>query len=549
MSFREQILALQKFRRGETNCLFATPVAEEGIDIPECDLVIRFDIYNSVIQYIQSKGRARQSNSRYVSMIEEGNMRELRMLKQAGRDATALRQFCSALPADRKVQDTMIDAAAAAKYEESGQKTYEIESTGARLTFSYSLEVLARFVSSLPQSNVSTTADYVVSPVGKKYIADVIFPDTSPIRFVSGYAQRSKMLARCSAAFEACVQLIKKKHINDHLQPMFTKRLPAMRNARLAVSGSKQSDYNMLLRPDIWARLGSGPPTELFVTAIALGNPDAVGHSTSPLLLLTREALPAVSDIPLFFSNGHDSSSKARLVSFETPIKLSRGEVDMLTGFTLRTFDDVFSKEYDVKAEELPYFLAPCTASHNAILAGTDVQVDWKLLEAVEASKYLDWENAPDAFFHDKFVIDPFDGSRKLTLHGLNPNLKPNDPTPADAAMSKCRAYSFVEPTIKEYSNSLWLRARKRSQWKDDQPVVNADVLSLRRNLLDEYCEGESDTSNRCYVILEPLRVSTVSSFSTACSLLTLQASCSLRLHGFDAARDPPSTRFQSYCA
>ena len=41
VSFKQQILTLMKFRKGELNCLFATSIAEEGLDIPDCNIVIR----------------------------------------------------------------------------------------------------------------------------------------------------------------------------------------------------------------------------------------------------------------------------------------------------------------------------------------------------------------------------------------------------------------------------------------------------------------------------------------------------------------------------
>ena len=101
VSFRDQVVTMMNFRKGIINCLFATSVAEEGLDIPDCNLVIRFDLYTTLIQYIQSRGRARHVNSRYIHMYEDRNQEHLQIIREVLRNEAILKKFCEALPADR----------------------------------------------------------------------------------------------------------------------------------------------------------------------------------------------------------------------------------------------------------------------------------------------------------------------------------------------------------------------------------------------------------------------------------------------------------------
>lgn len=66
MSVQQQSRRLADIRRGRYNITVATSVAEEGVDLPECDLVIQTDSVDCVRALVQVRGRARRPGSRFV---------------------------------------------------------------------------------------------------------------------------------------------------------------------------------------------------------------------------------------------------------------------------------------------------------------------------------------------------------------------------------------------------------------------------------------------------------------------------------------------------
>jgi ERCC4-related helicase len=73
LSQKDQVGVLDRFRSGEVNCLVATSVAEEGLDVPSTDLVVFYEPIPDVIRTIQRRGRTgRVRTGRAVVLVADG---------------------------------------------------------------------------------------------------------------------------------------------------------------------------------------------------------------------------------------------------------------------------------------------------------------------------------------------------------------------------------------------------------------------------------------------------------------------------------------------
>ena len=75
-----QAEVVSNFRGGLTNLLIATSVAEEGLDIPDCNLMIRYEHVTNEIAKEQTRGRARAENSRGY-LLASSNIRKFQEFK------------------------------------------------------------------------------------------------------------------------------------------------------------------------------------------------------------------------------------------------------------------------------------------------------------------------------------------------------------------------------------------------------------------------------------------------------------------------------------
>ena len=56
MTQAEQDAVIQRFLSGETRLLISTSVGEEGLDIPDCNLVIKYNTSGNEITTLQTRG-------------------------------------------------------------------------------------------------------------------------------------------------------------------------------------------------------------------------------------------------------------------------------------------------------------------------------------------------------------------------------------------------------------------------------------------------------------------------------------------------------------
>ncbi|KAF1839360.1 endoribonuclease dcr-1 [Decorospora gaudefroyi] len=526
ISLRNQILTVTKFRRGELNCLFATSVAEEGLDIPQCNLVVRFDLYRTMIAYVQSRGRARHRNSKYLHMLEDGNNDHKAVLLSVLSDEQVMRNFCKGLPQDRLINGFDNDVTAL------GDKLFPsfITRSGAKLTCRSGLSILHHYVATLPGPDRQTMLQptYVINPETnydplnpqrRGYVCEVILPPYSPITSIIGDVQGKKVIAKCSAAFKLCLDLYHKGHLDDNLLPTTLKRLPAGRNALLALSQKKKGMYPMLIKPEFWKHERGTTPPCLYLTIVDV---DAgLDRPHQPLGLLTRNPFPQLPKFPIYLTDGRPSNIISR--SSATPLSVPAKMLEVLTGFTLRIYKDIYNKEYENDVQKMSYWVVPILA--NKISSFSSVTALSQILDMDQIRKvYYEpvWKWTPDTKpedLIDQYFVDPMNGGRRYYSDRLAPHLKPQDPVPKNIPRQN---HKFLS-SILDYTDSKWAKSRNISKWNQSQPVLEVEKIPFRRNHLARVEEKEKGelAHLKLYICPEPLHISNLATpFVVMCYVL-----------------------------
>ncbi|OKL56214.1 Dicer-like protein 1 [Talaromyces atroroseus] len=487
-TYNQQIKTTIKFRKGEFNCLFATSVAEEGLDIPDCNLVVRFDLYDTLIQYIQSRGRARRADSIYAHMVEIDNLEHETRLDQVHQEENVMSRFCEALPEDR-ILGRNGDTWNGLLEKEATKRQYKVEHTGATLTYHSALTVLARYASSLQYESNETSAQahYVITQS-------------------RGRPATRKSLAKQSAAFDTCILLLKHRLLDDNFISTYHRRLPAMRNAKLSIKSKKTTQYSMIVKPAFWKKGYGVLPSSLYLTVIIFCPGNRLQREHRSIVLLAREPLPQFPEFPIYLEN--DIETSIRTVHLNKALTIQPEELELMTNFTLRVFQDLYNKVYEKDEENMPYWLLPTEADIKEF--GEDIEpsdvIDWNALRFVDQHDQIERTSASPDEMIGRFVYDRWDGRYRYFLKGINTSLCASDPPPAFLPRRRNTC------NIMEYGLSLYKKAHSTflstCDWK--QCVYDAELIPLRRNLLDKLTETEKKMEKRAMLCLETQVISAI---------------------------------------
>ncbi|KAM5566198.1 endoribonuclease Dicer [Rosa sericea] len=208
---------LKLFSSGEVNLLFSTDVVEEGIHVPNCSCVIRFDLPKTVRSYVQSRGRARQDNSQFIIMLERGNKQQRDQLYEIIKSEGLMTN--TAL--NRDPEESVLKPCTLDEISE-----YVVNATGASVTADSSVRTIHKYCDTLPRDKYFVPRPaFQFSYLGDSYECKITLPPNAAFQTLVGPACKNSALSKQVVCLEACKKLHQLGALNDHLLPSTDKPL------------------------------------------------------------------------------------------------------------------------------------------------------------------------------------------------------------------------------------------------------------------------------------------------------------------------------------
>ncbi|XP_041994061.1 endoribonuclease Dicer homolog 3-like isoform X1 [Salvia splendens] len=231
VSSKGQLEIIESFRDVKVTLLFSTDL-EEGIDVAKCSCVIRFDLPKTVRSHIQSRGQARHEDSRYITMLERGNTKQLDDM------LSILRSESSGIDTaiNRESTDSPLKACNTKEV-----ASYVVESTGASVNADSSISLVHRYCQTLPLRNsVSPKPTFEFSTEGNLHRCKLTLPPDASFQTLTGPAAGTRNASKKLACLDACKKLHLMGGLNDRLLPLKRGSFPKKDSSLISVLPSKK---------------------------------------------------------------------------------------------------------------------------------------------------------------------------------------------------------------------------------------------------------------------------------------------------------------------
>ncbi|KAI6164182.1 hypothetical protein EDD17DRAFT_1562649 [Pisolithus thermaeus] len=457
MGLARQQDTVKMFREGELNLLIATSVAEEGLDFPACDLVIRFDPLHHMVGYVQSRGRARTKSSSFVIMVQAGHTAHLsRYTMFQSSEPELKRVYQSREGPTRPASPGISSDSEEGELEEDDpedlavRERYIVPSTGAVLTYGSAIGIINYLCSLIPHDA------YTPPPMPKysgDYAAVLELPASLPLPIdklvYRGPPRNSKREAKRAVAFLAVKALHKLDVFDDYLLPITGSKGRSEHDAdgrRLMDVSSIPEILDVQVR-EPWTL---GPRLRMHV--ITIDGVDAAG-------LVTGTELPELE----LMSEGHTISLRCtdELV-FDADEELEK----------LRMLDDYtkagiwFCVTGRPITRLMTCFVVPLT-EHNCI--------DFEAMQRVidEPHGTYDWTGVTEADYDHLMVMNCNQYGRALILHNIRKDLTARSVPPPGSREA-------THATYEDYFVEHWTRKSRAAFVPTDCPLIEVHSLPRR---------------------------------------------------------------------
>ncbi|KAK9882155.1 hypothetical protein WA026_019672 [Henosepilachna vigintioctopunctata] len=488
---------LDEFVKKETNLLCTSQVLEEGVDIPKCTLVCKFDLPNDYRSYIQSKGRARHKESQYYIMIPEdqrykfeNHYTQFQLIEHTLNDFLIGRNDVRDGPSKENIED-MYNEQLIPPYYVSGPESAYVNAISA-------ISLLCRYCQNLPRDRYTSCnpewyLEKVEDPEGISYVVTILLPTLCPIiEPIQGIPMRRKKTAKRAAALQACILLHQAGELTDSLIPaeriiqeedisFLFEHYPKVKEEG---AGTKKIRMHNIQIPD--ATLGPLLPshgsylhivnlTPLFARdKLDIGKQTVYDMYVSNMCfgILTPNRFPPVFSFPIYVTDGTIMVSIANNVKM---VKLTNVELEKIREFHFIVFNDIL--------ELLNSFLiTDCSdRAESMILVPVlkdELRIDFDVIEKHRSVRSIDCTLkhseklalvVNDDTFKHKIVVPPYRKDMPVYLvtevcYGMTPQSNfPNE----DFA-------NFIEYYRKVHQENIVNR---------DQPLLYVKRLSQKINL------------------------------------------------------------------